>query len=99
MLAARHQVRDLFAAPLALVKVIRLRAADEDREVVSHGQGVDDIVGNENDGDAFLARLQDDAEDMRGLLDAERRVRRVEDQDAGAEMDRAGNSEALTLAA
>ena len=43
--------------------------------------------------------LGDVAQHHRGLLDAERRGRLVEDQDAGAEIDGAGDRHALALAA
>ena len=45
------------------------------------------------------AWLHDDPQDVARLLDAERRRGLVEDQHAGAEMDRAGDGERLALAA
>ena len=51
------------------------------------------------DGDALLPRLQDDAQHVGRLLDAERGGRLVEDQDARAEVHRARNREGLALAA
>ena len=57
------------------------------------------VVGDEHDPDAGLARLVDVLEDDARLLDAERRGRLVEDQDLRPEIDRAGDGDALALAA
>ncbi len=82
-----------------LLEVGRLGAFDEDREVVPDRESVDDVVSDEDDRDALLARLQDDAENVRRLLDAERSGRLVEDQHAGAKMHRSGDRQGLTLTA
>src|SRR6185369_14260403 len=80
VLAAGHQVGDLFTALLALAKIGRLGAPDEDREVVADRQRMDDAMRNEDHGETFLASLQDNADDVSGLLDAKRRSRLIEDQ-------------------
>jgi hypothetical protein len=41
---------------------------------------MDDVVVNEDDGDALPPRLQDDADDVSPLLDAERGSGLIEDQ-------------------
>ena len=51
------------------------------------------------DREPLLAGLQDDAQHVRRLLHAERRGRLVEDQDAGAEVDRPRDGQRLALAA
>ena len=72
VLATGHEVRDLFAGLFSLPEVGRLGAFDEDREVVSDRESVDDIVSDEDDRNALPPRLQDDAKNVRRLLDAER---------------------------
>src|SRR4051812_45845263 len=69
-LAAGHQVGDLLAGALALAEVVSDHSADEDGEVVPNGHRVRDVVRDEDDGDALLPRLHDDAEHVRGLLDS-----------------------------
>jgi len=58
-----------------------------------------DVVGDQDDAEAAIARLGDQAQHDGGLVDAERRGRLVEDQDLGAEMHRPGDRQALPLAA
>jgi len=99
VLAACHKVGDLFARLLALAEVGRLGAFDQNREVVADRQRMDHVVSDENHRNALFARLENDAENMRRLLDAQRRGRLVEDQHAGAEMHGARNRKRLTLAA
>jgi len=50
-----------------------------------------DVVGDQDDAEAAIARLGDQAQHDGGLVDAERRGRLVEDQDLGAEMHRPGD--------
>src|SRR5437588_6413247 len=97
VLAACHKVSDLFTALLTLQKVGCLGASNKDSEVIADRQSVDDIVSDEDDRDTLLARLEDDPEDVSGLLDAERSGRLVEDQHAGAEMNGACDCKGLTL--
>ena len=99
VLAAGHQIGDFLAAFLAFAEIGGQGAPDEDGEMVADGQRMDDVVGDEDDGDALLARLQNDAQHMRRLFDAERRGRLVEDQYPRAEMDGARNGQRLPLAA
>jgi hypothetical protein len=73
-----------FAALLALAEICSLRALDEDGEVIPDCQGVNHVVGDEDNGNALLACLEDDAKDMRCLLDAQRRGRLIEDEHANA---------------
>ena len=63
------------------------------------GIGVVDVVGDEDHPDAALACLGDIAQHDRCLMHAERRGRLIEDQHAGAVIDRAGDRHALPLAA
>src|SRR6202044_375069 len=72
---------------------------NQNRKVVPDSQGVNDLVGDEDDCDAFLARLQDDAEDVRRLLDAERGGRLIENQHARAKVYGARNRQRLAFAA
>ena len=73
VLAASHQVGDLFTGLFSLTEVGRLGAFDEDGEVVPNRKRMDDVVSDEDDGDALLARLQNDAENVSRLFDAKRR--------------------------
>src|SRR5882672_1490932 len=86
VLTAGHEIGDLLAAHLALAEIRSLGASDEDDKVISDRKGMDDVVGDEDDRDALLARLKNDAKDVRRLLDAERSGRLVEDQHAGTKM-------------
>ena len=95
--AMRSVISSRVFSPLR--KSAALDAFDEDRKVVPDSQGVDDIVGDEDDRDALLPRLQDDAQNVRRFLDAKRGGRLVEDQHAGAKVDGAGDRKGLTLAA
>ena len=56
-------------------------------------------MSDEDDRDAFLPGLQDNAEDVGRLFDAERSGGLIEDEHARAEMDGAGDRERLPLAA
>ncbi len=97
--AARHHGRDLLAADVALGEEAHRAAAIEEHEVVADRISVVDVVGDQDHREAVGARLRDVAQHERRLLDAERRGRLVEDQHAGAEIDGAGDREALPLAA
>ena len=98
-LATGHQVGDLLAGALALAEVGGKGTADEDGEVVAHGHGVGDVVGDQDDRDALLPRLHDDAQHVGGFLDAERCGRLVEDQHVGAEVDGPADRQRLALTA
>ena len=54
-LAAGHEIRDLLSGLLTLAEVGRLGAPNQNRKVVPDSQGVNDLVGDEDDCDAFLA--------------------------------------------
>ena len=97
VLAASHQVGDLLTGLFSLAEVGRLGAFDEDGEVVPNRKRMDDVVSDEDDGDALLPRLQNDAENVSRLFDAKRRGGLVKDKHAGSKMDRAGNRQRLTL--
>ena len=61
--------------------------------------GVAHVVRDEDHAEALLPDLMDVFQHHRGLRHAERRGRLVEDQDLGAEIDRARDRHALALAA
>ena len=58
-----------------------------------------DLVGDEDDGDAPLARLNHDAQYVGSLLNPERGGWLVEDQHSGAKVDGATDREGLALTA
>ena len=76
-LSAGHKVGNLFAGFLALAEVRCDRSADQNREVIADRHGMHHLVGNEDNGQATLLRLVDDAQDMCRLLDAQGRRRLV----------------------
>jgi hypothetical protein len=53
-------------------EICRLGASDEDGEVVADSQRIDDVVGDEDDGDAPLACLQNDTQNVSRLFDPRR---------------------------
>jgi len=99
VLTAGHQIGDLFTVPVAFAKVGSLGAADEHGAVVTNREGVDHIVGDGDDGDALLARLQHDLEDMSRLFDAKRSGWLVQDEYTGAKVHCPRNRKRLSLAA
>ena len=96
---ARHLADELLAGDVALRVVADHAAAVEEHEVVADRVGVMRVVRDEDHADAALGRLHDVAKHDARLLDAERRRRLVEDQHAGAEVDRARDRDRLPLAA
>src|ERR1700674_3583922 len=96
--AASHQVGDLFAGLLPFTEICRLGTFDEDGEVIADSQRMDDVVGDEDDGDAPLACLQNDTQNVSRLFDPKRGGRLVKDQHAGSKMDGASNCQRLALA-
>ncbi len=68
-------------------------------EVVADHEGVVRVVGDEDDAEAAVAGGGDVLQDHAGLFDAEGGGRLVEDEDAGAEVDGAGDRDALALPA
>ena len=56
---ARHQADELLAVDLGLREVAEALAAVQDHEAVADRVGVVRVVGDEDDGDAALARLED----------------------------------------
>src|SRR3984957_9636600 len=98
VLAASHQVGDLFASLLTLAEICRLGAFDEDGEMVPDSQCMDDVVCDENDGYAPLACLQNDAQNVSRFFDPKRGGRLVKDQHVGSKMDGASNCQRLAFA-
>jgi hypothetical protein len=99
VLAAGHQVSDLLTTLLSLAKIGGLRTFNEDREMISNGEGMDDVVGNEDDRDVLLASLQDYPQDVSRFFDPERSRGLVEDQNGCAKMHGAGDRKGLALPA
>ena len=66
--------------------------------MISNCQGVDDVVGYEDDGEAALACLENDPQYMGRLLDPKRGGRLVKNEDTRAEVDCAGYRKRLALA-
>src|SRR5690606_18534542 len=97
--AAGHHVLQLLSRNLAPLRGAERLAAIEHGEAVTHGHGVADIVRDEDNADASLAHPVNRRKHVRGLAHAERRCRLVEDQNAGAEIDGAGDRHRLPLAA
>jgi C4-dicarboxylate transporter, DctM subunit len=97
-LAAGHQVGHLGARLFTLAEIGRLGAAYQHRKVVTHGERVHHVVGDEDHRHAFFARLQDDAQHVRGFLHAQGGGGLVQNQHAGAEVHGARNRQRLALA-
>ncbi len=79
-------------------KSAALELPDEDGEVVANRQGMDDIVGNEDNGNALLTRLKDDTQDVCGLLDPQSGGGLVKDQKLCSEVNGSSDCQSLTLA-
>src|SRR5260370_8884161 len=71
---------------------------EDDREAVADFVGVGDIVRDEHDGVALTARLTHIGEHLRGLLEAQRGCRLIENEQLRLEMNRARDRDGLTLA-
>ena len=99
LLAAGHLPGQLVQRELVAVGVEDHPAELEDDEVVAHQVGVVRVVGDEDDPEAGVARLDDVLQHHPGLLHAECGGRLVEDHYLGAEVDRPGDRDALALAA
>ena len=99
LLAAGHLPGELVQRELVAVCVEDHPAELEDDEVVADEVGVVRVVGDEDDPETGVARLDDVLQDHARLLHAERRRRLVEDDDLGTEVDRPGDRDALALAA
>ena len=96
---AAHQAVQLGGVELAALVRAARPAAGQDRERVADRQRVLDVVGDEDHPEAPVAGRDRVAQDDRGLLDAERRGRFVEDQDPRAEVLGARDGEGLAFAA
>src|SRR5258706_1920549 len=97
--AAAHQAVKLLGVELAAAERAARPPAGQDRERIADRQRVLDVVGDEDHPEALVAGRDRVAEHERRLLDAERRGRLVEDQDARTEILGAGDREGLALAA
>ena len=86
------------------VDIVLVDRADHARRL-HHGDAVGQIedvvnvVADQEDADAFLLELLDEVAHLGGLGGTERGGRLVHDQDAGVEVDRAGDGHRLALAA
>ena len=69
-LSASHKVGDFFASFFPLAEVSRDGSADKNCEVIADRHGMHHLVGNEDNCEATLLRLVDDAQDVGCLLDA-----------------------------
>jgi hypothetical protein len=96
LLAANHQIGDLCAGFVAFAEICGLGSFDQNGEMVAHRQRVDDVMRDEDDGDALFARLLNNAHHVCCLFDAKGGCRFVQDQNAGAKVDGAGNGKAAT---
>ena len=97
--AAAHQPMELVGVELATLERAARAAAREDRERVADRQRVLDVVGDEDHTESLVAGGDGVTEDDGRFLDAERRRRFVEDQDAGTEVLGAGDGQRLPFAA
>ncbi len=97
--AAGHVVGEFFEADVGAGGGEFHGAQAQDAEVVADHVGVVGVVGDEDDAQAAVAGGGDVLEDDAGLFDAEGCGGLVEDEDAGAEVDGAGDGHGLALAA
>src|SRR5947199_4564910 len=97
--AAGHQPYQLLSIDVGLFVCAEALAAVQDHEAIADGVCVVRVVGDEDDGDSAIASLEDVLQHDTGLLDAERRRRLVENQDAGPEVDGARDRDRLALTA
>ena len=66
MRAACHQIRDLLAAFLALAEISGFGPFNQHGKVVTNRKGMNDVMGDENNRNALLARLQDNTQHSGG---------------------------------
>src|SRR5207245_3599788 len=97
-LAASHEVLQFLDGDRAFLEGAERLASVENRKAIANCEGVADIVCDENYTQAFLPHLMNVLQNHRGLGDAKRRRRLVEDQDLGPEVDGPRNCHALPLA-
>src|SRR6185369_10401354 len=97
--AAGHFAGEFFEGDFVAGFVEDAAAEFEDDEVVADQEGVVGVVGDEYHPEAGVAGGGGVFEYHAGLFDPERGGGLVEDQDAGAEVDGAGDRDALALSA
>src|SRR6478752_4473583 len=99
LVTAGHLAGQLVETHVGALLVEHGLAELEDDEVVADEVRVVRVVGDEDDAEAGVAGRSRVLQHHAGLLDAEGRGRLVEDEHAGAEVDGAGDRDALALAA
>src|SRR5690349_2633527 len=99
LLAAGHLGGELLERHLGPLLVQHPPTQLQDDEVVADHEGVVRVVGDEHDAQAGVAGGGGVLQHHPGLLDAQRRGGLVEDEHPGAEVDRAGDRDALALPA
>jgi hypothetical protein len=97
--AAGHFAGEFFEGDFVAGFVQDSAAEFEDDEVVADEEGVVGVVGDEHHAEAGVAGGGGVFEDDAGLLHAQRGDGLVEDEYAGAEVDGAGDGQALALSA